>query len=108
MVALELGDLGLGPRVIAVALSRRDFAHVAGRVVRPHSDLDRVLYQCPQRAAQWVGGSGGASSGRKKFDHMLAPQKHNPLLTMLDAQPSNDATIGRLLAGPCRSERPAG
>src|SRR5262245_55430740 len=38
---------------------------------------------------------------------MLALQKRDPLVAMLDAQPVNNATIGGLRAGPCRSERRA-
>ena len=72
VVSLELLDLALGPRVIALTFCGRHLAHVAGRVVGPHSDLYGVLHQRPQRAAQCVGGSWSVGSGREKLDNVLA------------------------------------
>src|SRR5262245_59013773 len=83
MMSLELLDLALSPRVIALALSGRHLAHIAGRVLRPHSDLYGVLHQRPQRAAQCVGGPWGVGTGREKFDHMLALQECDALVAML-------------------------
>src|SRR5262249_25934405 len=72
MVPLELLDLALSPRVIALTLCGRHLVHVAGRVVGPHPDLNSVLHQRPQRAAQCVGGCGCGSASGEKLDHMIA------------------------------------
>src|SRR5215475_7845396 len=48
VVSLELLNLPLGPRMIAVALCGRNLAHIAGGVVGPHPDLYGVLHQGAQ------------------------------------------------------------
>src|SRR5215813_4604903 len=50
MPCLELLDLALGPAVIAVSLDP-EHLHIARRVVRPHSDLERAA---SRRAAPYV------------------------------------------------------
>src|SRR5262245_66504771 len=51
MVALELLDLALSPTVIAVALGGHP-AHVASWIIQAKPNLDGVLHQRAQRAAQ--------------------------------------------------------
>src|SRR4029453_10173495 len=45
VTALELLDLALGPRMIALALAGRDLAHVARGIIGAQPDLNGVLHQ---------------------------------------------------------------
>src|SRR5262245_17020704 len=93
VMLLELRTSGFRPSVIAVAPDR-DRSHIAGWVVRPHPDLDRMLHQGAQRLAQCVRRSRLVGAGGDKPDYMLAVHEGGPLVAMLGAEPIDDIAIG--------------
>src|SRR5262249_43600846 len=92
MMSLELLDLALGPGMVTLTLCGRKLAHVAGRVVRSRSDLDRVLHQRPQRAAQCVGGCGCGSASLPA--ELIAPLKLAADFAQASKAPATQAAYG--------------
>src|SRR3981081_3042664 len=49
MLGAECCDLGLAPRLMALALRRSRNADIAGWVIGDHADLHRILHQATKR-----------------------------------------------------------
>src|SRR5262249_14452606 len=96
MAPLKLRDLALAPRMITVSLGTWQLAHIAGRIVRPHSDLNGVLHKRAKRLTQRIRGAGLVGASGYQLDDMLSLQQRCTFIAMLDAQPFDHAAIGGL------------
>ena len=92
MAMLELGDFGLGPGMIALALGGRDFAHITGGIISPQPDLYGMLHQRAQGLAQCVRRPGCIGSGSEKLNHMVTLQERDGTITYVS--PSTSRLLG--------------
>src|SRR6516164_1572633 len=100
MVLLELGDLSLGPAMVAVRFDA-DRPYTARWIIGAQANLDGVLHQRPQRAAQFIRCHWRGRSSQK-LDHMVPLKGGHALVAVFDTEPVNDVAAA-ILTGRART-----